>query len=523
MLLFEIFKFMIPNDLFQVFFLLVIMSIGFWNYLSIRKNANSKNWLANWENDTASDSSDDLDSEHGSVLDISQAVATKAERWAEMIPGIMLIMGLLGTFMGLGVALNKASYILSNAHSTDFSYLMENLMNMMEGLGTKFKTSAWGIMGFLIYKSWISINGFDERRLRWAIGKMKQETIKRREGLQQSENENYNKMKDLLQEMINHVVGQEKFYQNLEESIGVMSKNTEKMEKNTFIMQKDYKAFIDSTAGNIEGISVASTSLSGSAENFTQASKDFSNTVDSFSAKISDEINKTLGYFADNLSETTTNFSNVLDKRIEDYTNLTKNAIEQYGKLFEVINNLSITIEAQNEINNNLVASVKDSIESLESTYKSTNKELVENVTGSLDNSNNLLQNKFEQIDKELAIVSEKVIVAFNKFKNDFNSLVSSSLQKYTDTANSNKALLSNIYANNTNILNNLQGNKNSQLIEKQTNILTEIKKIFSENEKEIKGLIKVYDKEQIAFLQELNAAVKNITQILKQHTKEEG
>lgn len=520
MLLFEIFKFMIPNDLFQLVFLLIIVSIGFWNYISIKKNANSKNWLANWENDTASDSSDDLDSEHGSVLDISQAVATKAEKWAEMIPGIMLIMGLLGTFMGLGVALNKASYILSNAHSTDFSNLMENLMNMMEGLGTKFKTSAWGIMGFLIYKSWISINGFDERRLRWAIGKMKQETIKRREELRHAENQNYTKMQDLLQEMINHVVEQEKFYKNLENSIRVMSENTEKMEKNTFKMQKDYKAFIDSTAKNIEGISVASTSLSGSAENFTRASNEFSNTVDSFSAKISDEINKTLGYFADNISEITTNFSNVFDKRIEGYTNLTQNAIKQYGQLFEVINKLSITIDAQNEINNTLVASVKENIENFVSTYKTTNKELVKSVTDSLNNSNNLLQNKFEQIDKGLSKVSEKVIVAFNEFKNDFNRLVPSSIQKCTDAANLNNELLSNINTNNTNILNNLQGNKNSQLIEKQTYILTEIKNLFSENENEIKGLIKLYDEGQSAFLQEINALVKDIIQILKQHTK---
>jgi len=48
-------------------------------------------------------------------------------------------------------------------------------MQMMEGLGTKFKTSTWGIIGFLVYKTIIYLNGFEERRLRWVIIKMKKE------------------------------------------------------------------------------------------------------------------------------------------------------------------------------------------------------------------------------------------------------------------------------------------------------------------------------------------------------------
>jgi regulator of replication initiation timing len=50
---------------------------------------------------------------------------------------------------------------------------MANLMGMMEGLGTKFKTSTWGIMAFLLLKAWSAANGYEERRLRWCVGKMK--------------------------------------------------------------------------------------------------------------------------------------------------------------------------------------------------------------------------------------------------------------------------------------------------------------------------------------------------------------
>ena len=90
------------------------------------------------------------------------------------MPGILLILGLLGTFLGLGIALNKASTILLEANAGGgMDNAMANLMGMMEGLGTKFKTSTWGIMAFLLIKAWSARNGYEERRLRWCVGKMK--------------------------------------------------------------------------------------------------------------------------------------------------------------------------------------------------------------------------------------------------------------------------------------------------------------------------------------------------------------
>ena len=78
------------------------------------------------------------------------------------MPGLLLVIGLLGTFVGLGIALNKASEILQQAQGAGMDQAMGNLMGMMEGLGTKFKTSTWGIIGFLLFKAWATKNGFDE-------------------------------------------------------------------------------------------------------------------------------------------------------------------------------------------------------------------------------------------------------------------------------------------------------------------------------------------------------------------------
>jgi len=88
------------------------------------------------------------------------------------MPGMLLILGLLGTFLGLGLALDKASTILQNSGGASVGAMgsaMQDLTSMMQGLGTKFKTSTWGIIAFILLKIWESINGFEDRRLIWCI------------------------------------------------------------------------------------------------------------------------------------------------------------------------------------------------------------------------------------------------------------------------------------------------------------------------------------------------------------------
>ncbi len=179
----EFLSFILPgNEPMQWFFFLIILLTCIASIQSIKRNANANNWHKNWLGGDEDNTSSNLDSEHGSVTDISHAVATKSEQLAEIMPGMLLIIGLLGTFLGLGLALNKASAILTESASglANIDGVMANLMAMMEGLGTKFKASTWGIIGFITLKAWHSWNGYEESRLRWCIEKVKQELDTRR-------------------------------------------------------------------------------------------------------------------------------------------------------------------------------------------------------------------------------------------------------------------------------------------------------------------------------------------------------
>jgi ABC-type transporter Mla subunit MlaD len=132
-------------------------------------------WERNWQGGTHKGA---LDIEHGTLGELNQAVATLPERIVANMPGLLLIVGLLGTFLGLGMALDKASGILQgNADSLNaMSDSLGQLTGMMKDLGTKFKTSTWGIIAFIALKLWDSASwSAESRRTGWCVDRMKRE------------------------------------------------------------------------------------------------------------------------------------------------------------------------------------------------------------------------------------------------------------------------------------------------------------------------------------------------------------
>lgn len=172
----EVIDFLKPQDVFQLGFLTVILILTVGTMYVTHTAANPKKWERKWNRGTPDDTSDDLDIEHGSVTDLCNAVATWPEKLAGIMPGMLLVFGLLGTFLGLGIALNAASNILGSNNAMSASGAagsMSDLLQLLNGLGTKFKTSTWGIIGFISLTIFNNVHGFDEKRLGWVIEKVK--------------------------------------------------------------------------------------------------------------------------------------------------------------------------------------------------------------------------------------------------------------------------------------------------------------------------------------------------------------
>lgn len=135
-----------------------------------------------WERQVKDDDTATPSASYASAEELSLAAATPAERWADVLPSMLLVFGLLGTFIGLGLALTEAAGALGPG-----SDALASLTPIMDSLGSKFKTSTWGILAFLGLKLCFMAQPYEERRLAWAtqqIGawKLKDEARRRQHG-----------------------------------------------------------------------------------------------------------------------------------------------------------------------------------------------------------------------------------------------------------------------------------------------------------------------------------------------------
>jgi hypothetical protein len=194
----EIIHFVLPDfsERIQLIFFSLMATGVVYTLISVYLSATPRRWEKIWKGGRKTGS--ELDAEHGTLEDICNAVATGSEKLADTMPGILLILGLLGTFLGLGIALNKASDILNAAGSAGINNdSMSNLVAMVQGLGTKFKTSTWGIIAFLLLKMLYCVPwfNFEENRLRWSIRKVKGEIDSKKNEEHKREEENNSSLK----------------------------------------------------------------------------------------------------------------------------------------------------------------------------------------------------------------------------------------------------------------------------------------------------------------------------------------
>ena len=304
-------EFLIPQDVgIEIVFFSIISVLTIFTITSTTIVARKKNWEARWVKSS-------LDVEHGSVEDIAQAVMTWAERVADIMPGILLVVGLLGTFINLGIALDYASKLLTQPTGTaslDALHTMNNLMGLLQGLGAKFKTSTWGIIAFLVLRVWSSgFSRYDEHRLQWAIKKTKEEMIKKRALDQESRAADMASVLQIIgtfQAKLIHELDKGNssnvtglhFLANKMEEI-----ETRKNETNGHYL-RDIKLVVENSgnaiselkkglSGMISGISGASLQMAESSEKVGGASANLKNAVDEFSRQFTsvlEEVSETL-------------------------------------------------------------------------------------------------------------------------------------------------------------------------------------------------------------------------------------
>ncbi|WP_110975776.1 hypothetical protein [Acinetobacter sp. WCHAc060042] len=448
----EILNFLLPIhfspfkiEVLPIAFLVIIWGLFIFTITRVYKEAKPENWEHNWYGGDVNNTANDLDAEHGSVMEISEAVATSSEKLADIMPGMILIIGLLGTFLGLGLALDKASSILTGANAmNNMDASMTQLMGMLEGLGTKFKTSTWGLLAFILLKVILSKNGYEERRLRWSIEKVKGELdLARDRQLKEQRRNNQNiidnmqtiaqlfvetignnqtKNQELFQQLSRHseesknaMVG---FIEKNEATVSSLGKSATGMSKAAVQMGESAKHLqnvIDSFRSNMESVvdlmkEDLNSTITGMNESFGQnmaemseglnkATKDISNAVNSLSGSVDETmktvtstINESMELQKKSQGQFTTTVQ-VLRKEILEMTNLVKELTEginnQFGAVTNGIKRTEHVGKKIEELTNTVNGTFKESLQSIEAV--TTLKPTLENLVHGIDSQITLL------------------------------------------------------------------------------------------------------------------------------------
>jgi methyl-accepting chemotaxis protein/uncharacterized membrane protein YphA (DoxX/SURF4 family) len=386
----EVYEFLMPQDnSLQLSFLSAISMLTIITILLVTFFARAKMWEKKWVGEKFDDG---LDVDHGSVSDISSAVMTWAEKIAEIMPGILLVIGLLGTFINLGIALDYASKILASPHgmgSVSSAHTMNDIMGLLNGLGAKFKTSTWGIIGFLVLRFYSSLNRYDERRLQWSIKKMKSELLNRRKETQEFYvktvdrlSSNVDSFKDLFNKYSidanrRSSMQQKVFLDSLTEVLdNAFGKSNELLIKSTNATIKTsdgMNSFVKGTRELIKDVASSAKLMASNAEHVGFAAHELVGAIDSFKSQFADvldnvridlgsaisnmseQASSTLEKGAETLSYATNNISNALDSLSTDLRDTMGSVEKSIMQSLDIQKNVhSMFVESSDTLNSNV-------------------------------------------------------------------------------------------------------------------------------------------------------------------------
>lgn len=352
----EVLHFLLPDfsEILQLVFFAIIIAMMVFTAVSAHKTARPESWERKWNRGTPNDHSDDLDIEHGSVTDLWHAVATAPEKLAEIMPGMLLVVGLLGTFIGLGLALNHASNILGQANALSAGAAadsMQNLMGLLQGLGTKFKTSTWGILGFVLLKIWSELTRFEEKRLTWVIGKVKAELENRKQGQSAAASARQEALLTKIGDATNGIVGgmaqqialliqnqkvlQRHAMQQIEQSTKEIREDLGHVHAETHAMSAAMAQFTTGTQGVVENMADAAQRMAGGADKVGTGASELVGAIRAFEEQFTDVLDKVRKDLGTAIHDMSTQASSTLERGSAQLGDATREISTALGVLSE--------------------------------------------------------------------------------------------------------------------------------------------------------------------------------------------
>lgn len=498
----EIGAFLNPfGDALATIFVVSLITLTIATVVWLLTSAKEANWEANWYGGDLNDDTNNLASEHGSVQELSEAVATKAEKVAEMMPSMLLIVGLLGTFLGLGIALNKASTVLAMADTAGMDSAMTQLMGLMDGLGAKFKTSTWGILCFIILNLLFNIFGFQEKRLVWAVKKVREEAQAKELVLNSKELERHQVMIETLKNIDNNA---QKHSQLFVDSIVSLQKESAKELNNHFLIFGQIRNDINNNKRDLVDSFNKSHEYSlleyGKLFKQVQGSLDENNKIATESSKNSiAELQKIASY------------NQATQKSMQDFVEKTVDSMASIGSSADKMAVAATAVGSSAQGLNGVVENLRDELEGVMSMIKQDLSETISNMGDSFEENMATMSKSMSKATLGISKAVDELSTSVDKTMKEVTNVIGESMNLQRNSANeftvTSEALNSQIFEM-TDLVKQLSGDITSGL------------KAVSESGRRMKSLDSRYQEylDSIKVVSDINQGLLNDTQDIKNY-----
>ncbi|GAB1366036.1 hypothetical protein MASR1M36_09070 [Candidatus Cloacimonadaceae bacterium] len=349
----DLLRLMIPTDLVQGIFWFTMLTLSVASIVFLKLYAKASSWEKIWKNNTEDTDDDDVDVEHGSVIELCEVVTTKSETFAEYLPGILLTMGLLGTFIGLAQSIGHAAQTIAlsadqistaGSSTSSLEEAMVGMLSLMQGMGTQFKTSIWGIIGFLTLKIINNRIDFERNRIKWTICKMNTERRKKERNILNKQTRAFEKtLTEKLCIPISNLL--EATIYKLDKVVCI----SEQTRKNTGTFCHAIESFTTTSSETLRTFGVASTALSSSVgdlkQGVTDLLKSVTNDLSNVIETMKNDINTTmenLNKNVDSMAGSVTDFKNGMEGALKKFN-------DEMGKVLTVQNDAFATFKTSTD------------------------------------------------------------------------------------------------------------------------------------------------------------------------------
>ncbi len=194
----DIWNFLVPDTSLDWFFFILLL---LWMFLSLGSVR-----LARLDIDKQLASSHFKNINAG-VHDLSVAVRSRWDFAVDNGPGVALVLGLLGTFLGIGLAIQHGAEILDRlgdgASATDLNQAVGQLSPMLQEIGLKFRSSTWGICVHIALRLIIPRLGLEEFRHQEILKEMEADALEKRK-LEEQNAKNLTQIKELGEKRVKY-------------------------------------------------------------------------------------------------------------------------------------------------------------------------------------------------------------------------------------------------------------------------------------------------------------------------------